>query len=48
MELNNKETALSKVRFWVTHIKAYYRFSHKEKTLCEFTTDKASFEFEYY
>ena len=26
---------------------AYYRFSHKEKTLCEFTTDKASFEFEY-
>lgn len=27
--------------------KAYYRFSHKERILCEFTTDKASFEFEY-
>lgn len=26
---------------------AYYRFSHKDKILCEFTTDKASFEFEY-
>ncbi len=26
---------------------AYYRFSHKDKALCEFTTDKASFEFEY-
>ena len=26
---------------------AYYRFSHKNKVLCEFTTDKASFEFEY-
>lgn len=26
---------------------AYYRFSHKGKVLCEFTTDKASFEFEY-
>ncbi len=27
---------------------AYYRFSHKGKVLCEFTTDKASFEFEYH
>ena len=26
---------------------AYYRFSHKGRVLCEFTTDKASFEFEY-
>ena len=26
---------------------AYYRFSHKDRILCEFTTDKASFEFEY-
>ena len=26
---------------------AYYRFSHKDRVLCEFTTDKASFEFEY-
>ncbi len=26
---------------------AYYRFSHKGKVLCEFITDKASFEFEY-
>ena len=26
---------------------AYYRFSYKNKVLCEFTTDKASFEFEY-
>lgn len=26
---------------------AYYRFSHKVKVLCEFMTDKASFEFEY-
>lgn len=26
---------------------AYYRFCHKNKVLCEFTTDKASFEFEY-
>ncbi len=26
---------------------AYYRFSHKGRALCEFTTDKASFEFEY-
>lgn len=26
---------------------AYYRFSHKDKVLCKFTTDKASFEFEY-
>ena len=25
----------------------YYRFCHKNKVLCEFTTDKASFEFEY-
>jgi len=25
----------------------YYRFSHKDTVLCEFTTDKASFEFEY-
>lgn len=28
--------------------KAYYRFSHKDTILCEFTTDKASFEFEYH
>lgn len=27
--------------------KAYYRFSLKNNVLCEFTTDKASFEFEY-
>lgn len=27
--------------------KAYYRFSHMDQILCEFTTDKASFEFEY-
>ena len=27
--------------------KAYYRFSHNGKVLCEFTTDRASFEFEY-
>ena len=27
--------------------KAYYHFSHKDRILCEFTTDKASFEFEY-
>lgn len=26
---------------------AYYRFSHKDKILCEFTTYRASFEFEY-
>ncbi len=26
---------------------AYYRFSHKDRVLCEFITDKASFEFEY-
>ena len=26
---------------------AYYRFSHKGIVLCEFTTDRASFEFEY-
>lgn len=26
---------------------AYYHFSHKDRVLCEFTTDKASFEFEY-
>lgn len=26
---------------------AYYRFSHKGNILCEFTTDRASFEFEY-
>lgn len=26
---------------------AYYRFSHKDTVLCEFTTNKASFEFEY-
>lgn len=25
----------------------YYRFLHKDRVLCEFTTDKASFEFEY-
>ncbi len=27
--------------------RAYYRFSHEDNVLCEFTTDKASFEFEY-
>lgn len=27
--------------------KACYRFSHKGQTLCEFTSDRASFEFEY-
>ena len=27
--------------------KAYYSFSNKDRILCEFTTDKASFEFEY-
>lgn len=27
--------------------KAYYRFLHKGKPLCEFTSDSASFEFEY-
>jgi len=27
--------------------KVYYRFTHKGKVLCEFTTDRASFEFEY-
>lgn len=27
--------------------RACYRFSHKGKTLCEFTSDRASFEFEY-
>ena len=27
--------------------KAYYRFSQKNKLLCEFTSDRASFEFEY-
>ncbi len=27
---------------------AYYRFSQKDRVLCEFTTDKASFEFEYH
>ncbi len=26
---------------------AYYRFSYKQKVLCEFTSNKASFEFEY-
>ncbi len=26
---------------------AYFRFCHKNKVLCEFTTNKASFEFEY-
>lgn len=26
--------------------KAYYRFSYKGKTLCEFTSDRASFEYE--
>ena len=30
-----------------TSCKAYYRFSHKDIVLCEFTTDRASFEFEY-
>ncbi len=27
--------------------KAYYRFSYKKQILCEFTSDRASFEFEY-
>jgi hypothetical protein len=27
--------------------KACYRFSYKEKKRCEFTSDRASFEFEY-
>ena len=27
--------------------KAYYCFSYKGKTICEFTSDRASFEFEY-
>ena len=27
--------------------KAYYRFSYKDRVLCEFYSDKASFEFEY-
>ena len=27
--------------------KAYYRFSYKDSVLCEFTGDKAGFEFEY-
>ena len=27
--------------------KAYYRFTYKQKVLCEFVSDKASFEFEY-
>lgn len=27
--------------------KAYYRFSYKNEILCEFTSDRASFEFEY-
>lgn len=27
--------------------KTYYRFSHNNKTLCEFSSDAASFEFEY-
>lgn len=27
--------------------KAYYRFSHNNNILCEFTSDRASFEFEY-
>ena len=26
---------------------AYYRFSYKQKVLCEFVSDTASFEFEY-
>ena len=30
-----------------TSCKAYYRFCHKNKVFFEFTTDKASFEFEY-
>ncbi len=28
--------------------KAYYRFSHNGKTLCEFVSDRAGFEFEYH
>lgn len=28
--------------------KAYYRFSHKDKVLCDFVGDKAGFEFEYF
>lgn len=28
--------------------KAYYRFAYKENVLCEFTSDKASFEFEFH
>jgi len=27
--------------------KAYYRFSYKDRILCEFTSERASFEFEY-
>ena len=27
--------------------KAYYKFSYKDRLLCEFTSDRASFEFEY-
>lgn len=27
--------------------KAYYRFSYKDQIICEFTSDRASFEFEY-
>lgn len=30
-----------------TSCEAYYQFSYNNKILCEFTTDKASFEFEY-
>lgn len=30
-----------------TSCKAYYRFSYKDRVLCEFYSDKASFEFEY-
>ena len=31
-----------------TSCEAYYQFSYKGNILCEFTTDKASFEFEYW
>ena len=28
--------------------KAYYRFSYQDEVLCEFSSDKAGFEFEYH
>ena len=28
--------------------KAYYRFAHKNEVLCDFISEKASFEFEYF